>query len=292
MRMMLHLVLQGVRNMGRNRWAQIFTMSAVVFVSFLAGLFLLLLYNFNLAVTTTQDKIQYQAYWDRETPLQDVQDQWKEIASWEIESIRTFTPDQALQSLVDSMSRGFSPEHLAGSNPLPPTALVEISLSAGDEEDPAREILGRLKGLPGIERVSYNPMQMDMARTWLRVTSMVFWPLIGFMFVITGLVVANTLKLNQINRRDEVEILSLVGASPGYIQFPLLVTGALQGLLGGVLAVLLLKGVHLAVKDLLYFPPVWIRIEFLPVLYTGSLLGALIAVGIASSFLAGSGDEG
>ncbi len=291
MRMLLHLLLQGVINLGRNKWAQIFTMSAVIFVSFLAGLFLLLLYNFNLAVTTTQDKIQYQVYWDRDTPLQDVQEQWKEISSWEVESIRTFTPEQALQVLVDSMSGDFDPDHLAGSNPLPPTALVEVSLVTGDEEEPAKAILYNLEQFPGVERVSYNPMQMDMARTWLRVTSMVFWPLIGFMFLITGLVVANTLKLNQINRKDEVEILSLVGASSGFIQFPLLVTGALQGFLGGIFAVLLLKGVHLAVKDLLYFPPVWIRIEFLPSLYIGSLLAVLTAVGIVSSFLAGSGDD-
>lgn len=291
MRMLPHLLLQGVINLGRNKWAQIFTMSAVIFVSFLAGLFLLLLYNFNLAVTTTQDKIQYQVYWDRDTPLQDVQEQWREISSWEVESITTFTPEQALQVLVDSMSGGFDPDHLAGSNPLPPTALVEVSLVAGDEDEPAKAILNNLEQFPGVERVSYNPMQMDMARTWLRVTSMVFWPLIGFMFLITGLVVANTLKLNQINRKDEVEILSLVGASSGYIQFPLLVTGAFQGFLGGIFAVLLLKGVHLAVKDLLYFPPVWIRIEFLPSLYTGSFLAVLTAVGIVSSFLAGSGDD-
>ena len=291
MRMLGHLLIQGVVNLGRNKWAQVFTMSAVVFVSFLAGLFLLLLFNFNQAVTTTQDKLQYQIYWDRNMSMDDVSGQWREIASWEIESIRTFTPEQALQVLVDSMSKDFDPDHLAGANPLPPTALVEISLGMGNVDDPAKEMFYKLEQLPGVDRVSYNPMQMDIARTWLKITSRVFWPLIGFMFVITGLVVANTLKLNQINRREEVEILSLVGASSGYIQFPLLITGALQGFMGGVFSLLLLKGMHLLVKDLLYFPPVWIRIEFLPPLYIGSLLAALTAVGIVSSFLAGNGED-
>ncbi len=287
-----HLLFQGLINLGRNKWAQIFTMSAVIFVSFLAGLFLLLLFNFNLAVTTTQDRLQYQVYWDREMPGEEVSEQWSEIASWEIESIKTFTPEQALHVLLDSMSGDFDPGHLAASNPLPPTALVEISLGTTEGDDPAREILNRLEQLPGVDRVSYNPMQMDIARTWLKITSRVFWPLIGFMFAITGLVVANTLKLNQINRKDEVEILSLVGASSGYIQFPLLITGALQGLVGGFISVLLLKGMHLLVKDLLYFPPIWVRIEFLPFWYIVSLLAALTAVGIVSSFLAGNGEDG
>ncbi len=291
MRVFAHLLLQGLINLGRNKWAQIFTMSAVIFVSFLAGLFLLLLFNFNLAVTTTQDKLQYQVYWEKDLPMEDVQGQWEEIASWEIESIRTFTPDQALQALVDSMSKDLDPAHLSGSSPLPPTALVEVSMGSDNGNDSAKGMLYRLERLPGVERVSYNPMQMDMARTWFKITSRVFWPLIFFMFVITGLVVANTLKLNQINRKDEVEILSLVGASSWYIQFPLLITGALQGFFGGLLSVLLLKGLHLMVRDLLYFPPLWIRFEFLPPLYIGTLLAALTGVGIISSFLARSGDS-
>ncbi|MFW6036596.1 MAG: cell division protein FtsX [Desulfonatronovibrio sp.] len=287
MRVFRHLLAQGINNLGRNKWAQVFTMSAVTLVSFLAGLFLLLLFNFSTAVTTTQDKLEFQVYWDREMSMEDVQATWQEMTAWEIESLKTFTPEQALQTLVDSMTGDFDPRHLAGSNPLPPTALVEISLSKSDQGDLAKETLYRLEQLPGVDRVSYNPLQMDMARTWLKIASAVFWPLVGFMFIITGLVVANTLKLNQINRRDEVEILSLVGASSWYIQFPLLVTGALQGLLGGVFSLVLLKGVHLLIKDLLYFPPLWIRIEFLPPLYAGSLVAALAAVGVVSSLLAG-----
>lgn len=291
MRVFTHLLFQGLINLGRNKWAQIFTMSAVIFVSFLAGLFLLLLFNFNLAVSKTQDKLQYQVYWEKGLPLEDVSGQWEEIASWDIESLKTFTPEQALQVLVDSMSGDFDPAYLSESSPLPPTALVEISMSRGNEDDPAKETLYRLEQLPGVERVSFNPMQMDMARTWFKITSRVFWPLIFFMFVITGLVVANTLKLNQINRKDEVEILSLVGASPWYIQFPLLITGALQGFMGGLVSLLLLKGLHLLARDLLYFPPLWIRIEFLPPLYMGSLLAALTGVGIISSLLAGGSDS-
>ncbi len=290
MMMLGHLLYLGLVNLGRNKWAQVFTIGAVVFVSFLAGLFLLLLYNINLAVTSTQDKFQYQVYWEKGLPEQDVAGQWEEIRSWDIVSLKTFTPEQALQVLVDSMAGDFDPGHLSRSNPLPPTALVEISLGVGDPDQLAKDTLYRLEELPGVERVSYNPLQMDMARTWMSITSRIFWPLIGFMFVITCLVVANTLKLNQINRREEVEILSLVGASSWYIQFPLLITGALQGLLGGLLSILLLKGLQVMIKDLLFFPPLWIRIEFLPPLYTVSLLSALTGVGILSSFLARSKD--
>ncbi|MCA1743635.1 MAG: hypothetical protein LC631_06775 [Desulfovibrionales bacterium] len=288
MRIFRHLLYQGIVNLGRNKWAQVFTMSAVTFVAFLAGLFLLLLFNFNLAVRSTQDGIQYQVYWQSGYSMDEIGSQWNDIRTWKIESIKTYTPDEALQVLVDSMSGDYDPGHLSKNNPLPATAVIEFSLKTEQGEDFAKEILSRLEQLSGVERVSYNPMQMDMARTWLEVTSKVFWPLVAFMFLITGLVVANTLKLNQINRRDEVEILSLIGASSAYIKFPLLITGALQGLIGGVFSILLLKVVHFLIKDILNFPPIWVRIEFLPTLYAGAFVAALVGVGIMSSFLAGN----
>ncbi|WP_028575188.1 cell division protein FtsX [Desulfonatronovibrio hydrogenovorans] len=292
MRVFRQLAVEGLLNLGRNKWAQVFTMSAVTFVSFLAGLFLLILFNFNLTVQATQDSLQYQVYWSKGTDPEQVREQWSEINSWDVISVKTFTPEQALEALMDSMPGGFDPAGMAGVNPLPFTALVEFSLTGEQADDRAGEILKRIEQFPGVERVSYNPMQMDLAKTWLRVTSGVFWPLIGLMLLITGLVVANTLKLNQINRKEEIEILSLVGASTGYIQFPLLITGALQGLGGGTLAVVLLKAIHLMAKDLLYFPPVWIRIEFFPPVYVISFLAVLTGVGIMSSFLAGQNRKG
>ncbi|WP_045214843.1 cell division protein FtsX [Desulfonatronovibrio magnus] len=287
MRIFFHLFIQGLLNLGRNKWAQIFTLSAVTFVSFLAGLFLLLLYNFNVIVTTTQDKIEYQVYWEHGYPMEEVEEQWALIAEWDIDSVETFTPEQALQLLVDSMGSDFDPGHLSKSNPLPSTALIEFSLASSDSDNRARSIYNDLQQLPGIDRISYNPLQMDMARNWLNIVSRIFVPLIGLMFVITGLVVANTLKLNQINRKEEVEILSLIGASSGYIRLPLIITGAVQGMCGGILSVLLLKGGHLLVKDILYFAPLWVRIDFLPVSYVFGLVGALTMVGIISSLPAG-----
>ena len=286
MRVLAGLFLQGLTNLGRNKWAQFFTLSTVIFTAFMAGLFLLVLYNLQLAARSTQEGIQFQVYWDQDKPLEEVREQWKEISTWDISAITTFTPEEALYSLADSLSADLDIDFLTLHNPLPPTALIEFSLQDGYGEDRARQIRSKLMDLPGVQRVGFNPLQLDLARTWIRVSSGIFWPLIGLMLVITGLVVANTLKLNQMQRREEVEILALVGASSGYIQFPLLISGAVQGLVGGALSLGLLRVLHLAVEEVLYFPPLWVRIEFLPPLYILAVPAVLTLVGIFSSFLA------
>ncbi len=286
MRVLAGLFLQGLANLGRNKWAQFFTLSTVIFTAFMAGLFLLVLYNLQLAARSTQEGIQFQVYWDQDKPLEEVREQWEEISTWDISAITTFTPEEALHSLADSLSADLDMDFLALHNPLPPTALIEFSLQDGHGEDRARQVRSELTDLPGVQRVGFNPLQLDLARTWIRVSSGIFWPLIGLMLVITGLVVANTLKLNQMQRKEEAEILALVGASSGYIQFPLLVSGAVHGLAGGALSVGLLRILHLTVEDVLYFPPLWVRIEFLPLVYILAIPAVLTLVGAFSSFLA------
>jgi cell division transport system permease protein len=56
---------------------------------------------------------------------------------------------------------------------------------------------------------------------------------------------SNVIRLAMYSRRDEVEILQLVGATRAFIQGPFLLEGLLQGLMGGLLALGLLGGTHL-----------------------------------------------
>jgi cell division transport system permease protein len=58
------------------------------------------------------------------------------------------------------------------------------------------------------------------------------------------LVVANTIRLAVYARRDEIEIMKLVGATNGYVRLPFLLEGMLQGLLGAGVALLSLYGVQ------------------------------------------------
>ncbi|WP_457571779.1 cell division protein FtsX [Desulfovulcanus sp.] len=310
--MIAHLLLRGVKNLAENKGAQVLTIGAVTLVAFLCGLFMLVLFNFKQIIGSSQNKVQFQIYWKRGLPLSRVHKDWDQIASWpEVKSIKTFTPDQALEMLAqtfsdDSKSGGRVPGEASSSsevakflvedNPLPPTALVEVELArplahddgGGSEgEDQAKTFLDHLKTLPAVDKVTFNPLQVDLARTWLKISHAVIWPLIIFMLSLMGMVVGNTLRLFHLSHQEEVEILNLIGASKAYIQFPILVTGAAQSLIGGTLALIILKLMHFAIQKILYVPPFWLKISFLPLPYVGLFLAVLILVGIISGLLAG-----
>lgn len=124
-------------------------------------------------------------------------------------------------------------------NPLP--ASLEIALVPERRDARGVEVLaGALEGLPGIEELGTGG---DWVRSYARAVGLVRAVAVAIGAVLalaTLLVVSGTIRLAVYARRDELEILRLVGASRAYIALPFLAEGVLEGTLGGLLALGLL----------------------------------------------------
>jgi cell division transport system permease protein len=263
------------------------TIAAITLVSFLGGAFLMLVHNLDLQIGNRQGNVQFQVYWQADVAADELKEIWSGLSAMEgVVNVRTFTPDQALGVLEQSFQKNVDLDWMKGRSPLPPTALVECDLPAEDGKKWAAGMVRRLEGLPKVEKVTFNPLQVDLLTSWVGLTKMAFWPVTGFLLVVVGLVVGNTIKLALLARRDELEILRFVGASRAYIQFPLLVGGAFQGLLGAGLALGLLKLLHHGIEDMFNVPPLWITISFLPQIHSLAILAILASVGVLSSLVA------
>lgn len=287
MRVLIKLVVQGLMDVRHHPWIQVLTLAAVTLVAFLAGLFLLVLHNLDQELKRSQGEIQFQVYWKPGANMEGVLAQWRELEGLGgLKSMKTFTPEQGLELLAASLGQGDDFAWLRGQSPLPATALMTFAVTDDDQHAWAREVYLGLEKLPDVEKVSFNPLQLDLARSWAHFSNRVIWPLILFLGLVLALVVGNTIKLAQVHRQHEVEILRLVGAARWYIQLPMLVTGAFLGFVGGGLALLMLKGVQISLRDLLHFPPLWLRLEYLPTQQALLFLGVLTGMGVVSSWVA------
>lgn len=287
MRVLTKLIIQGLTDIRRHPWIQVLTLAAVTLVAFLAGLFLLVLHNLDQELKRSQGEVQFQIYWKPGANMELVLAQWSELKDLEgLKSMQTFTPEQGLELLAASLGQGNDFVWLGDQNPLPATALMTFAVTDDDQHAWAKDIYLELKKLPKVEKISFNPLQLDLARSWIHFSNRVIWPLILFLGLVLALVVGNTIKLAQVHRRHEVEILRLIGAARWYIQLPMLVTGAFLGFVGAGLALLMLKGVQISLRDLLHFPPLWLRLEYLPAEQVLIFLGVLTGMGIVSSWVA------
>lgn len=295
-RAVLRLILQGLADAFRSPLTSLTTLVAVTFSAFLAGLLLMLVHNLNLELRTVRGEVLYQVYWQANAPGSVVSTQWEAFKGYPyLKDLRTYTPEQAAKELVRELSDGEAASGNADltwltsgeiENPLPPTALLAFSPQVADPESWTRQMLYTLQELPGVASVNVNPLSTAAVDAWRAVSERVFWPLIGLLAVITALVTANTVKLALIKRRDEIEILHLVGARGWYIRLPLLVTGATYGLLGSGLALGLLKGAQVLTADALRVPPLFLHIHYLPLEQAAGLAGVLTLACVFASFVA------
>ena len=280
---LLRLIYSGLRDLIHHPWAQGLTLSAVTFVALLAGVFLLFVHNLNLQIAANQGELMYQVYWKPGSEQKLVNEQW---ASFEdlpyLVNLRTFTPEDALQALQKEAPEGVDLSWLSGSSPLPATALLSFSTEEHDATRLHEMTLTHLQGLAGVDKVRANPMKSETAQSWKRLSQRILLPLMLFLFGILALVVGNTMRLSLLRRTREVEILQLVGARGWYVRFPLLLESLLHGFLGGLIALGLLKLLQINLYDALHFPPLLLRVEFLPanqawLLLLGPTLASLLS---------------
>ncbi len=282
----LRLIIQGVRDLGRTPRPQALTLAAVTLIAFLGGLFALFLHNLDAELLKNQGKAQFQIYWNQGADPQLVKKQWDWLKSLKYaDDVKTFTPDQALAMLKESLGGNMDLAWLKGASPLPYTALASFRLPGGGAVW-ARGMYDKLTGMDGVDAVHYNPVRLDMAGSLAGLSQKIIFPLAAFLILLVGLVVGGAVKLSLLGRKDEVEILRLVGAKSWYIRLPLLAGGAAQGLLGGLLSLGLLKIMQSSLAETLNTPPLWLKIHFLPPEQCAALLAATTGIAALSSWAA------
>lgn len=282
------LTLRGIADIGLHPVAQLLTLVAVAMVTLLTGFILMGLHNVNIELLKSRGEVEFQVYWKTGIPTEDVIKDWNAIKAMQhLHEFKTFTPENALTELATTLGETGNFSWLADNNPLPYSGLALFAVPPEDQtEGWAAALLTEMKSLPGVDKVHYTPFQADLAQGWRTISRVIIWPILGFLGLIVSLVVHNTIKLSLLTRMDEVEILSLVGARPSYIRWPLLTGGFLQGLMGSLAGIGLLKLVHSASVDVLNFPPFLIEIQFIPLEQLAILAGAVTLVSTLSSWVA------
>jgi cell division transport system permease protein len=156
-----------------------------------------------------------------------------------VERVRLVSEAEALERFRAGVGRGAAFLEGLDENPLP--ASLEITLVPQRRSAAGmRMVVGSLAGLAGIDDLSSG---QDWVEGYLRAVALVRGLGIGLGVILalaTLLIVANTIRLAVFARRDELEILSLVGASRSFVNTPFLLEGILEGAVGGALALGLL----------------------------------------------------
>lgn len=206
-----------------------------------------------------------------------------------VESVRYVSPSDAMAFMEAKL--GSQKNLMEGIQPTILPASVEVQLKKEYRNAmKIGEVVSQLKQIPQIEEIQYGQEWVEMFSSLVHILRLTQWVLGGLLLVAMVFIISNTLQLTIASRREEIEIMHWVGASPSLIQVPFYIEGIIQGLLGAGLALLflflmqriILLYIPLSMKDWLFKIP----ILFLPLrTLTGILLGGMV-LGFLGSFMA------
>lgn len=138
-------------------------------------------------------------------------------------------------------------------NPLPASYEVRLQATPGAQETVAA-LAAKLEQAPGVSDVRYDRQWLDRLLSAVALIRGVGVVLGAVLTVAAALTVANVVRLALWARRDEIEIMQLVGAPQAYIRGPFVIEGVLHGGLGAGLALAALAGAFLVVRGRYLMP--------------------------------------
>lgn len=155
--------------------------------------------------------------------------------------------------------------------------------------DGVDRVVEQLKKMQGFTDFRYGQdwlERFDAVLNLLRIAGIVLG---GFLLFATLFIVANTIKLTVYARRDELEVMSLVGGTSMFIKSPFLLEGAMQGGIGAGLAIafsylLFILILHGGLETLFLASGVE-EVVFLPLSFQLMVLAAGVFLGVAGSLI-------
>lgn len=269
------------------------TVLAVITIGIALGLlatFAVVVSNLARVADRIGNEVEISAYLVRTASVADVERARVAVAGWpDVAQARYVTSTQAMDAF--RLSLGDDAVILQGlpADVLPPSIEVRLAPREWTATEVAA-LASRLDALEPVDDVRYGQQEIERVHALLGFSRAVASVVAVVLCMAVILLVSNTIRLTVYARRDEIEIQSLIGATDAFVRAPFLIEGAIQGLLGGLVAglgLLVLEGVlEEAIRRGLSYAYGPIQVELVPLSFLGGLLLLGVLLGLIGSLLA------
>ncbi len=278
---------RAITNIRQNVFVNVVTIGTITLALLIVSLFLLVFVNLENATDSLSERVQVTVYFDNELTSQD-QAMYREkiMVLPGVSRVSYVTRDEALKRFKNRLRGQETLLEGVGAEVLPTS--FEIALKRSHRETASVEnFVSALKRIPGITEVQYGEEWVRRFNSFLNFLRLLGALLGGFLVIAATFIVSNTIKLTIYSRRDELDIMSLVGATRFFIKAPFLLEGLIQGIVGSTLSVLLLFGLYEGflhnAGSFLTFNPASSGLSFLSLEYIAGLLLAGAVLGFVGS---------
>lgn len=274
----LREALAGVR---RSPLLVVVSVVAVSLSLFVVGLFSIAAHNIRSALRGMEERVEVVAFLRDDATSGQVRAAERDIASQpEVLDLRYVSRTEAMAMAVQELPEIRDIFSGLDVNPLP--ASLEIRLTEGYRTPEATERLARyLLAYPFVEDVRFGREWVEEIATLRRIAGVATVAIGGALAAVAAIIIATAVQVGVFARREEIEIMRLVGASDGFIRLPFLIEGAIAGAAGGSIAATLTYVAYRTFSD-----ATLIVIEWIPAGWLFAMIAAGGVFGLLASALA------
>jgi cell division transport system permease protein len=290
MRALRYAFDEAVASLWRGRRSGALSMATIALALFVLGAFLIVTSNLERLGAEWSSSADMSVYLnDAVTPAE--REAIESVLAGDLVTERTYVSKaEALARFRRTFADLASGMEGLGDNPLPASYEVRLRTGADQAID---SLVGRVRELPGVADVRYDRQWLARLLTAIGIVRRLGLGLGILLGAAAALTVANVVRLALFARRDELDIMQLVGAPQVYIRGPFVMEGTLQGGLAALAAVAALAITFLALRAT-YLAPLAATINlssvrFLPLGLCLWLIVGGMAVGCLGGLVAAAG---
>ena len=222
---------EGVRSIFLHGLMSFASVCVTVACLIIVGSFSILMYNLNIMVVEMNQTNQVMCYVDENLTDAEAKSVGTKINTIDnIEKATYISREEALQKFVDDHDED---DAFQGVNPEDLRHRFVVVLEDNSKMEQTVELL---RQVPGVADIHAEYELAEGFSTVSRVLHLVSFGVIAVLLIVSLLIISNTVKLAMYDRKDEIAIMKMVGATNGFIRFPFVVEGFFLGVMGAAAA--------------------------------------------------------
>ncbi len=275
-----YCIKQGFLGLWKNRTFSLASMATVMACLTLIGAFYCVYLNVDRALAVAESTVGMTVFFDDGITEDQIGLIQKKLSQYdEISEIRYISADEAWEkykkeNMTPEMAASFGDD-----NPLENSASLEIYLKNGNR---GKEISGMIRRLTGVRTVNYSETVTERLSDIRALVIVVATSLIAMLSAVSFFLIRTTIVTGINVRKEEISIMSIIGATDMFMELPFIVEGLIIGVAGGVFPLLILNFSYNTVEQALRreFGAAFEDFNLLP---KGEVMGGFVPVALAFS---------
>lgn len=232
-----YILKQAFQSIFRNKMMSMASIGSVTAVLAILGFIVLLILNINNAALKAQEEFdEIAVYIIDEATESDIKQIEKDIKNIKgVLSVLYKPKEQAFEELKIQWGDNAYLLDSLRNNPLPNSFIVQV-----EDVEFSSYVIQEINKSGYIENIRYYAEAAKSLVTISNTLRKIGVVIIGILILISIFIISNTIKMTVVFRRKEIELMQYIGASNGYVRGPFIIEGMILGIIGSVIAILII----------------------------------------------------